>query len=67
MLAQLLQSHLQIHLSDPEATARVIVGTLVYYVMLQEMLHGGEIIPFQRDRLVDNLINLIATQKKQNS
>ena len=58
-LGQYLKSHPELNLSDPEASARVFVGTIVYFVLLQEMLHGKEIIPMKRDRLVKTLIDLI--------
>ncbi len=48
-----------LNLSDPEATARIFVGTLVHYLIVQEMLHGKDILPMERDRLVENLVNLI--------
>lgn len=46
-------------LSDPEATARIFIGALVHFLIVQEMLHGKDLMPMERDRLVDNLINLI--------
>lgn len=49
----------QLKLSDPEATARIFVGAVVHFMIVQEMLHGKEIMPMERDRIVDSLINLI--------
>jgi TetR/AcrR family transcriptional regulator of autoinduction and epiphytic fitness len=46
-------------LSDPEATARIFIGALVHFLIVQEMLHGKDLMPMERDRLVDNLVNLI--------
>ena len=54
-----LRSHPSLKLDDSEATARVMIGTLVYFVILQEMLHGKEILPLENDRLVDTLTDLI--------
>lgn len=59
-LGQYLKLHPELNLNDPEATVRVFVGTLVYYLLLQEMLHGKEIMPLERDRLVNTLVDLIA-------
>ncbi len=53
------QHHPEINLKDPEATVRIFVGSLVYFIMLQEMLHGKEILPLEPERLVNNLIGLI--------
>ncbi len=49
----------QLKLSDPEATARIFVGAIVHFMIVQEMLHGKDIMPMERDRLIDGLINLI--------
>jgi hypothetical protein len=62
-LAQYLQSHPQLKITDPEATARIMVGSLVYFLMLQEMLHGKDILPLESDRLVDTLTNLITNNQ----
>lgn len=48
-----------LNLADPEATARIFVGSLVHYLIVQEMLHGEDILPMERDRLIENLVNLI--------
>ena len=58
-LTQYLKSHPELKLEDPEATVRVMIGTLVYFVMLQEMLYGQEILPLESERLVNTLTNLI--------
>lgn len=65
-LTQYLKSHPELNLEDPEATVIVMIGSLVYFVMLQEMLHGKDIVPLESDRLVKTLTNLI-TNKKQSS
>lgn len=49
----------QLKLSDPEATARIFIGTLVHFMIVQEMLHGRDILPMERDRLVNNLVSMI--------
>ena len=59
-LTQYFKSHPELNLKDPEATVRVMIGTLVYFVMLQEMLHGKDIIPLENERLVETLTSLIA-------
>ncbi len=58
-LTQYLASHPELKLPDPEATARIFIGSLVYFQLTQEMMHGKEIIPMERDRLVDGLLQLI--------
>lgn len=44
-LTQYFQSHPDLKLDNPEATVRIMVGSLVYFILLQEMLHGREILP----------------------
>lgn len=49
--------HLQ--LSDPEAIARIFIGALVHFMIVQEMLHGKEILPMERERIINGLLELI--------
>ena len=58
-LSRYLKSRPELRLRDPEATARVFVGTLVYFVIVQEALHGKKLLPMKRERLVGNLVSLI--------
>ena len=59
LLSHYLGSRSELKLADPEATARIFMGTLVYYVILQEVMHGKEILPMARDRIIDTLVDLI--------
>jgi hypothetical protein len=58
-LTQYLASHPELKLPDPEATARIFIGSLVYFQLTQHMMHGKDIIPMERDRLIDGLLHLI--------
>ncbi|NMG06490.1 TetR/AcrR family transcriptional regulator [Brasilonema sp. UFV-L1] len=58
-LGQYLAFHPELKIPDPEATARIIVGSLVHFVMTQEMMGAKEMIPMESDRLIDALIHLI--------
>lgn len=58
-LTTYLTQHPELELNDPEATVRIMIGSLIYYVMLQDMLHGDEILPLPSDRLVNTLIEMI--------
>jgi TetR/AcrR family transcriptional regulator, regulator of autoinduction and epiphytic fitness len=49
--------HLKV--SDPEATARIFIGALVHFIIVQEILHGKEIIPMEQQRLIDTLIAMV--------
>lgn len=59
ILTKYFKSHPALKLEDPEATVRVMMGTLVYFVMLQEMMHGKDIVPLESDRVVQTLTDLI--------
>jgi AcrR family transcriptional regulator len=53
----------ELKLPDPEATARIFIGALVHYTIVQKMLHGADILPMERDRLIDSLIYLICGER----
>ncbi len=54
-----LSSHPELNISDPEATARIIIGSLVHFVMTQKMMHGADILPMESHRLTDSLTDLL--------
>jgi TetR/AcrR family transcriptional regulator, regulator of autoinduction and epiphytic fitness len=60
MLRQYLETCPQLKLADPEATARIFIGAIVHYLIIQEMLHGKDIVPMERERLINNLVDSIA-------
>jgi len=63
LLVQYFAAHPELQLHDPEVTARIFLGTLIHFTIVQEMLHCKEILPMERDRLIDNLINLITNSQ----
>lgn len=64
-LCQYFTTSPQLKLSDPEATARIFIGALVHFMIVQELLHGKDIVPMERDRLVENLVNLIVANQAE--
>jgi TetR/AcrR family transcriptional regulator, regulator of autoinduction and epiphytic fitness len=40
---------------DPEAIARIVVGGIVHFGMVQHILHGEEIMPMEADRIIAGL------------
>jgi TetR/AcrR family transcriptional regulator, regulator of autoinduction and epiphytic fitness len=63
VLRQYFTNHAEaLKLQDPEATARIFIGSLVHYIIVQEMLYGADIMPLERERLVDSLVYLITRQ-----
>ena len=59
MLQQYFAACPQLKLADPEATARIFIGAVVHFLIVQEMLHGKDIVPMDRDRLINNLVDSI--------
>lgn len=59
-LTRYLASRSELQLRDPEATARTFAGTLIYFVILQRVLGGAELMPLESDRIVTTLVDLIA-------
>ena len=44
---------------DPEAIARIVIGGIVHFAMLQKIMHGDEVIPMESDRLIAGLEYLL--------
>jgi TetR/AcrR family transcriptional regulator, regulator of autoinduction and epiphytic fitness len=57
LLHQYFEACPQLNLADPEATARIFIGSIVHFLIVQEMLHGKDIVPMERDRLIDSLVD----------
>lgn len=60
-LTKSLESYPQLRLADAEVTARVIMGALLHYLLIQEIMHGEEIMPMERDRYIEGLVKLVIT------
>lgn len=58
-LSQYLASSPNLKIADPEATARIFLGALVHFMLVQKMLHGQDILPMESDRLIDSLMYLL--------
>ncbi|CEJ45714.1 TetR/AcrR family transcriptional regulator [Umezakia ovalisporum] len=58
-ISKYLAAHPELKIPDPEATARILIGSLVHFVITQEIMHGKDIIPMKSDRLIDALTHLI--------
>jgi AcrR family transcriptional regulator len=58
-LTTYLKSHPELHLNDPEAVARIVIGTLIAFVVTNEILYGKEIVPMASERLIENLVALV--------
>ncbi len=63
LLSQYFDSHPELGIKDSEATAHIFFGSLVSFVVVQEIIHGKEIMPLPAQNLVDSLIHLIHRNK----
>ncbi|MEM1252100.1 MAG: TetR/AcrR family transcriptional regulator [Cyanobacteria bacterium P01_H01_bin.21] len=54
-----LGNHPQLHFSDPEVAARMFAGSMVYYLIVQEIMGGKKIIPMECDRMVAGLVDIM--------
>ncbi len=63
VVTQYLRSHPELQLDDPAATTRVFLGTLVHFAIVEYMLQAGEILPMERQKLIDCLVDLITCKQ----
>jgi AcrR family transcriptional regulator len=58
-LSKYFENHRELNCPDPEATTRIFLGSLVSFVLMQNVLEGEAVMPMDGDRLVERLINLV--------
>jgi AcrR family transcriptional regulator len=58
LICDYFKVHPELQLTDPEATARIFMGSLVSFLISQEILYGKKIMPFEQERLVDQLVKM---------
>ena len=64
-LIQYFATHPKLQLADPEVAARTFVGTLIHFIIVRDLLHGGDVVPIECDRLIDSLLDLIIHRTTQ--
>ncbi|MBW4644574.1 MAG: TetR/AcrR family transcriptional regulator [Goleter apudmare HA4340-LM2] len=63
-LSQYMGAHPELEINDPEAVARILVGTLVHFHIVQDVMHGKDILPMESDRVIDAVTHLIVNSAK---
>lgn len=58
-LSAYFQSHPELNIPDPEATTRIFMGTIVAFMLSQEILQGKHTMPMEKERLIKSLIRCI--------
>ncbi|MBD1909954.1 MULTISPECIES: TetR/AcrR family transcriptional regulator [unclassified Leptolyngbya] len=64
-LTTYLAEHPDLDLPDPEVAARTFTGAMVHFIIMRDILHGGDIVPMEFDRLLDNLLPLMLKVRAQ--
>ncbi|PZV03357.1 MAG: TetR family transcriptional regulator [Leptolyngbya sp.] len=59
LLSDYFAAHPALHQSHPEATARIFMGSLMSYVLTQNILHGEAIAPMPPDLFIDCLVDTL--------
>jgi AcrR family transcriptional regulator len=59
LMCDYFNAHPELQITDPEATARIFMGALVSFLVAQEILYGKKIMPFEQERLVDQLVKMV--------
>jgi AcrR family transcriptional regulator len=63
LLCRYFDAHPELNFADSEAIAHIFIGSLVSYVVAQEILYGKEIIPLEQERIVESLVSLIVDHR----
>jgi TetR/AcrR family transcriptional regulator, regulator of autoinduction and epiphytic fitness len=58
-IAEYLTNNPAFNFPDPEATAQIMIGSIVNFAMLQKILHGDRIMPMESSRMIDALEYLL--------
>ncbi|NET55560.1 MAG: TetR/AcrR family transcriptional regulator [Symploca sp. SIO2E6] len=58
-LSYLFAHHPDSKAADPEVLARMFSGSIMHYIISQEILHGREVVPMECDRFIDGLVNVL--------
>ncbi|MDS3860252.1 TetR/AcrR family transcriptional regulator [Thermosynechococcaceae cyanobacterium BACA0444] len=58
-LTQYIAAHPEFGVPDPEATARIVLGAMVFFVLSQKAMYGEEIIPMDEQRMIDAMAFLL--------
>jgi TetR/AcrR family transcriptional regulator, regulator of autoinduction and epiphytic fitness len=58
-IAEYFRNNPAFNFPDPEATARILIGSVVDFAMLQNIMHGDAIMPMEQVRIIDALEYLL--------
>lgn len=55
VLTQYLQDSPAFDFLDPEAIARIVIGAMMHFVLVQKIVHGEDVVPMDVDRIIAGL------------
>ncbi|MEL6939534.1 MAG: TetR/AcrR family transcriptional regulator [Cyanobacteria bacterium J06598_1] len=58
-LSEFLADAPELGIKDPEATAHILLGAVVFFMLTQEVMPGKAVMPMEADRLADALMALL--------
>ncbi|WP_316433236.1 TetR/AcrR family transcriptional regulator [Leptolyngbya sp. NK1-12] len=59
MLSAYFRAHPELKITDPEAAAHIFSGSLVSFLLAQEILYGKQVSPLEGERVIKQLVALI--------
>lgn len=59
LLGAYFRSHPELKIADPEAAAHIFSGTLISFVVSQEILYGKLVSPLEGERVIEQLVHLV--------
>nr|WP_317134420.1 TetR/AcrR family transcriptional regulator C-terminal domain-containing protein [Leptolyngbya sp. 7M] len=62
MLSAYFRAHPELKIADPEAAAHIFSGSLVSFLLAQEILYGKQVSPLEGERVIKQLVALIVQQ-----
>ncbi|MDZ8185479.1 MAG: TetR/AcrR family transcriptional regulator [Nostoc sp. ChiSLP02] len=60
IISQYLAANPELDIPDPDAMVWVLMGSIVHFVIAQQIMHGKDVLPMESDRLIDALTHLIS-------
>mgnify|MGYP005852706093 CR=1 FL=1 len=64
ILSDFFRSHPELKIADPEATAHIFFGSLVSFLISQEILYGKHMMPLAQDQLIDTLVPMVLNRQR---
>lgn len=67
LITHYFTEHPELQLPDPQVAARIFVGTLIHFTIINNILQCQDVLPMERDRLIDNLVKFMTINLSKHS